>query len=234
MDEILARLKKSKATSFIMLINLVVFILILINGGFTSENLLRFGASNSELIAKGQYYRMLSQLFIHISYFHFVFNMIVIFLMAPSIENKFGPYVVIGVFLIAGLVDELISLLVLDKWEAGGGASTGYFALYGLAIGTLFFYKDENLQRWAKDFILPMLFVMLASEIYFRIIGGRPQFLLAYSNSHLRGFCLGLLLSGVFPIKGYKLDKKIRLVSTGLFLGLMTLLILLFYFKVRL
>lgn len=226
MSQILERVKKFKATSLILLLNIIVFIMVVANGGFNSSNLIRFGASNSDLILQGQYYRMFTQLFIHISYFHFVFNMIVIFLMAPSIENKFGPYVVIGVFLIAGIVDELISLFVLDKWEAGGGSSTGYFALYGLAIGTLFFYKDENLQRWAKDFILPMLFVMLASEIYFRVRSGSPDFIFVYSQSHITGLFVGLILSGIFPPKGYKLDKRIR-AFFGIFF--FVLLVLLFF-----
>lgn len=231
MSQIVERLKKSKATSLIILLNLIVFIMVVANGGFNSSNLVRFGASNADLILKGQYYRMFTQLFVHHSYFHFVFNMIVIFLMAPSVENKFGPYVVIGVFLLAGLVDELISFIILDKWEAGGGASTGYFALYGLAIGTLFFYKDEDLQRWAKDFILPMLFVMLASEIYFRIRSGSPDFILSYSQSHITGLLVGLILSGIFPPKGYGLDKRIRDFFVTFFVCLLVLLFFLAFFK---
>lgn len=232
MNEIIGRFKKSKATSFIMLINLVVFILILINGGFTSENLLRFGASNSELITSGQYYRVLSQLFVHVSLVHFIFNMFVICMMASSVEKRFGPKSVILTFLLAGVVDELISFQVLEKWEASGGSSTGYFGLYGLAIGTLFFYKDEDLRKWSRQFILPAILILLVSEVYFRLRGGNPHFLLAYNKSHLVGFFTGLLLSGVFPVKGYELNKKTRLIFTGLFMVLLALLVLSFYFKV--
>lgn len=232
MDEILGRFKKSKATSFIMLLNLVVFIWILINGGFTSENLLRFGASNSELITRGQYYRMVSQLFVHVSWVHFVFNMLVIYMMAFSVEKMYGPKAVILTFLLAGVVDELISFQVLEKWEASGGSSTGYFGLYGLAIGTLFFYKDEDLRMWARQFILPAILILLVSEVYFRLRGGSPHFLLAYNKSHLVGFFTGLLLSGVFPVKGYELNKKTRFIFTGLFMVLLVLLVLSFYFKV--
>lgn len=224
MIEIFERLKKSKATGIIILLNLVVFIMVVANGGFNSSNLVRFGASNSDLILQGQYYRVFTQLFVHHSYFHFIFNMVVIYMMAPSIENKFGPHVLIGVFLLAGLVDELLSFIVLDKWEASGGASTGYFALYGLAIGTLFFYKDEDLQRWASSFILPMVFVMLASEIYFRIRSGSPDSIFAYSKSHVTGLLVGLILSGIFPPKGYKLDKRIRAFFVTFFVGLLVLL----------
>lgn len=231
MDEILGRFKKSKATSFIMLLNLVVFILILINGGFTSENLLRFGASNSELITRGQYYRMVSQLFVHVSWVHFVFNMLVICMMAFSVEKMFGPKAVILTFLLAGVVDELISFQVLEKWEASGGSSTGYFGLYGLAIGTLFFYKDEDLRMWARQFILPAILILLVSEVYFRLRGGSPHFLLAYNKSHLVGFFTGLFLSGVFPVKGYELNKKTRFIFAGLFMVLLVLLVLRFYFK---
>ena len=233
MDEILGRFKKSKATSFIMLINLVVFILILINGGFTSENLLRFGASNSELIIKGQYYRVFTQLFVHSSYFHFIFNMLVIYMIGPSIENKYGPWVLISVFLLAGLFDELLSFLILGKWEAGGGSSTGYFGLYGLAIGALLFYKDRNLKGWSRQFILPMLFVFIASEIYFRIIGGRPQLVWGYSHSHLGGFLAGVILAGVFPPKGYQLNKKIRLCFAIFFVGLLITFFFVAYFSGR-
>lgn len=50
MSQILERLKKSKATSLILLLNLIVFIMVVANGGFNSSNLIRFGASNSDLI----------------------------------------------------------------------------------------------------------------------------------------------------------------------------------------
>lgn len=233
MNGILGRLKKSKATSFIMLLNLVVFILILINGGFTSENLLRFGASNSELIIKGQYYRVFTQLFVHSSYFHFIFNMLVIYMIGPSIENKYGPWVLISVFLLAGLFDELLSFLILGKWEAGGGSSTGYFGLYGLAIGALLFYKDRNLKGWSRQFILPMLFVFIASEIYFRIIGGRPQLVWGYSHSHLGVFLAGVILAGVFPPKGYQLNKKIRLCFAIFFVVLLITFFFVAYFSGR-
>lgn len=225
--EIINILKKSKATSLIMLINLIVFTLLVINGGFDSNNLIRFGASNSELIIKGQYYRVFTQLFVHTSYLHFIFNMLVIYMMVPSIEIKYGPWVVLFVFLLAGLFDELVSFSLLKKWEAGGGASTGYFGLYGLSIGSLLFYKDEDLNKWARQFIYPMIFVFIVSEVYFRMRGGTPQFIFEYSQSHIIGFFAGAILAGVFPIKGYKLDKRIRIIFTVLFI---VLLILLFFF----
>ena len=233
MGRFLKRLKNSKTTSLILIINTLVFTLILINGGFTRENLVSFGASNSDLIIRGQYYRMLSQLFVHISWFHFIFNMVVIYMMVPSLENKFGARIVAFTFLLVGLVDELISFQVLEKWDASGGSSTGYFGLYGLAIGSLFLYKDEDLRKWARQFILPAVLILLASEVYFRLKGGSPHFLLAYSKSHLVGFFTGLVLSGVFPARGYNLNKKARFIFTSLFIGLFTLLFLSFYFKVR-
>ena len=233
MGEIFTRLKKSEATSFILLVNFIVFILLVINGGFTSQNMLRFGASNSELIIKGQYYRVFTQLFVHTGLLHFIFNMLVIYMIGPSIENKYGPWVLISVFLLAGLFDELLSFIILEKWEAGGGSSTGYFGLYGLAIGALLFYKDRNLKRWSRQFILPMIFVFIASEIYFRIIGGRPQLVWGYSHSHLGGFLAGLILAGVFPPKGYQLNKKIRLCFAIFFVGLLITFFFIAYFSGR-
>ncbi len=223
MRNIIEILKESKATTLILTINLIIFVLILANGGFNSTNLVRFGASNSELIKEGQYYRLLTSLFIHHSWIHFIFNMFVIYMIAPSIESRFGPWVLLGVFLLAGLFDDLFSFLISDNWQSAGGSSTGFFGLYGLAIGTLLFYKDQNLNQWAKQFILPMVIIFIASEIYFRITAGRPDFIIEFSQGHLTAFVAGVILAGVFAPRGYYLDKKIRIICGILFIGLLLL-----------
>lgn len=76
-----------------------------------------------------------------------------------------------------------------------------------------------------------MLFVMLASEIYFRVRSGSPDFIFAYSQSHITGFIAGVILSGVFPPKGYVLDKRIRAFFTILFVGLLFLFFFLAFFN---
>ena len=120
MRNIIEILKESKATTLILTINLIRVVLIVVNGGFSSTNLVRFGASNSELIKEGQYFRLLTHIFIHHSWIHFIFNMFVIYMMAPSIESKFRPWVLLGVFLLAGLFDGLFSFLISDNWQSAG------------------------------------------------------------------------------------------------------------------
>lgn len=220
-------LKESKFTSLILLINVVVFALIVINGGPNSDTLVRFGASNYELIKNGQFYRIFTQIFVHHSWIHFLFNMLVIYMMVPSVEQKFGPYTLVGVYFLVCLLDGLLMPLIHDNWIASGGASGGYFGLYGLAIGTLFIYKDEGLNRWASQFILPMTLIMLGTEIYFRITQGSPERILDYNIGHLSSLCIGIILAGIFEPKGYDLPIKIRVISIIIYISLA---VIFFYF----
>lgn len=220
-------LKEYKFTSLILLINAIVFALIVIKGGPNRDTLVRFGASNYELIKSGQYYRVFTQIFVHLSWIHFLFNMLVIYMMVPSVEQKFGSYTLVGVYLLVCLLDGLFMPLIYDNWIASGGASGGYFGLYGLAIGTLLFYKDEGLNKWAGQFILPMILIMIGTEIYFRIIQGSPERILDYNIGHLSSLCIGVILAGIFEPKGYKLPIKIRVISIMVYISLA---IIFFYF----
>lgn len=224
-------LKNYKATGLILLINTIMFALIIINGGPNTQTLIRFGAANSDLIAKGEYYRLFTHAFVHLSYIHFIFNMIVIYMMAPSIEDKFGPWVVISTYLLVALFEQLFSPLVFKRVSAGGGSSVGYFGLYGLAIGTLFFYKDEKINGWARQYIIPMVLIILGSEAYFRIIHGSDSFLLEYNIGHILSLLGGMILSGVFSPRGYELKLSNKIAFATVFVSFLFLFFYLGYYS---
>ena len=80
----LERLSQAKVTSALMIINVIVFALMSLSGGSESiENLIKFGANSKILVGQGDWWRLFTASFIHIGFFHIMFNMYFLYNIGP-------------------------------------------------------------------------------------------------------------------------------------------------------
>ncbi|SER00335.1 rhomboid protease GluP [Lachnospiraceae bacterium NE2001] len=146
--------------TFILIgLNAIVFILETTSGG--SENidvLLKYGASYAPYIFEdGQWYRIFTCMFVHIGIEHIASNMICLIAVGQYVENYFGRVKYIVIYVLAGLVGSILSLMVdmsTGNFAVSAGASG---AICGL-IGTLIVLAlDPETRR-----IFPMYRVIIA------------------------------------------------------------------------
>lgn len=86
-----------------------------------------------EGVAQGQYYRLLTAMFLHFGVFHLAFNLYALYLVGPTLERAVGRLRFAAVYLLSGLTGSAFSyaLGTTDKIAAGAsGAVFGLFAAF--------------------------------------------------------------------------------------------------------
>lgn len=199
------RLSQAKVTSGLMVINIIVFIMMTLSGGSENiENLIRFGANSKILVAEGEWWRLFTASFIHIGFFHILFNMYFFYSLGPVFERLFGSMNFLIIYLIAGIFGNLLSFAFGSPYTVSAGASTSLYGMLGLAIGLMATYRDDEIIR---SFGASFISVVVINVIYSLLAPGVGIY------GHLGGFVAGFLLAGIFPILGREIASPRRLVS---------------------
>lgn len=199
------RLSQAKVTSGLMIINIIVFIMMTLSGGSENiENLIRFGANSKILVAEGEWWRLFTASFIHIGFFHILFNMYFFYSLGPVFERLFGSMNFLIIYLIAGIFGNLLSFAFGSPYTVSAGASTSLYGMLGLAIGLMATYRDDEIIR---SFGASFISVVVINVIYSLLAPGVGIY------GHLGGFVAGFLLAGIFPILGREIASPKRLVS---------------------
>ena len=199
------RLSRAKVTSGLMIINIIVFIMMTLSGGSENiENLIRFGANSKILVAEGEWWRLFTASFIHIGFFHILFNMYFFYSLGPVFERLFGSMNFLIIYLIAGIFGNLLSFAFGSPYTVSAGASTSLYGMLGLAIGLMATYRDDEIIR---SFGASFISVVVINVIYSLLAPGVGIY------GHLGGFVAGFLLAGIFPILGREIASPRRLVS---------------------
>lgn len=90
-----------------------------------------FGMFPAAIAANGEYYRLFTAMFLHGSFLHIAFNMYVLYLFGPQLENVLG-HVRFGIlYLLAGLGGSIASFWFSNPFVVSVGASGAIFGLMG-------------------------------------------------------------------------------------------------------
>ena len=132
------RIRRSPVTSILIGINLMLFIIETLAGGSTDTRVaVAFGAQATPLLAMGQYWRLLTAMFLHFGITHLACNMISLFNLGPSLERVYGWRRFIAIYLISGLAGNLTTWyieLIRGDYAISAGASGAIFGLFGAYI----------------------------------------------------------------------------------------------------
>ena len=196
-----SRPSATPATYTLLAINVAVFLWMLLHGvsltSPTPNDLVHFGATVTDLILAGQWYRLLTATFVHVGVVHIATNMWCLWNLGLLGEPLLGPWGLAGVYVITGIAGNLLSLLVSvvlrEFTSVGAGASGAVFGIAGILIVLL---SNKKL-----PIPLPELKRLRRSVIQFAVlnllIGAGTIFvpLIRIDNmAHLGGFVSGLAL----------------------------------------
>jgi rhomboid protease GluP len=159
------------------------------------QSLIRAGALDSYLVAAGQWWRLLTCIFVHIGLIHVLFNMFALLSVSSFLEEELGPARYLSLFLLSGVGGSIASD-VLHVRVLSAGASGAIFGLIGFSI--LYFRRQGSVRgRDIQAF-------MIRWAIYAFVFG---LFFGADNYAHAGGFVAGLLLGGFMEIRA---DEKHR------------------------
>lgn len=181
-------IKSYPVTSLLFLINVIMALIIALNGGFTVSNLYKFGAFNGPSVLSGDYYRLLTSMFLHGGILHVTLNMIVLIQSANGIEERMGKIKFLLFYLITGFIGNLVSIYFSDPRSISIGASGALFGIMGCYLFIAFF-RPNVLIKGARQQIIIMILINLALTFTIPFIE---------KSAHIGGLLSGFILSGLF------------------------------------
>jgi membrane associated rhomboid family serine protease len=132
-DALDARTPRPVVTLAIVALNVGIFICMLVTPGAlgSQESLLRWGASFGPKTANGEWWRLLTAMFVNTGLLHLIANVAGLVQIGLLTERLFGRVAMANVYLAAGLLAGVINLLLFPV-SVSAGASASVFAVYGL------------------------------------------------------------------------------------------------------
>ncbi|AZM47308.1 rhomboid family intramembrane serine protease [Streptomyces sp. WAC 06738] len=124
-------------TKIILGLNLAVFLAVLTGGDRVSDPMLLVGKAvfsfggPLEGVAEGQYYRLLSSVFLHEEVAHIALNMLALWFLGPPLEAALGRLRFVTLYVLSGLGGSALFYLVAAPNDAALGASGAIFGLFG-------------------------------------------------------------------------------------------------------
>jgi rhomboid protease GluP len=158
-------------------------------------SLIRSGALVTRLVAAGQWWRLLTCVFVHIGILHILFNLYALLSVSSFLEEEVGSARYLSLFLLSGLGGSAASFL-LHASVVSAGASGAIFGLIGFAIS---YYRREGSAR-GRD----IRAFMLRWALYAFVFG---LFVRADNFAHAGGFATGFLLGSIMELRE---DEKRR------------------------
>ena len=124
-----------RPTLILIAINIAVYFLTSVAGGSflnTSYDLIyKYGLVGEKVIYEGEYYRLLTSLFVHANVAHIAGNMIFLLIFGLRGEETFSLPEYLAIYFLGGMTGNLLSLVLLNPLIPSVGASGAIFAVFG-------------------------------------------------------------------------------------------------------
>jgi membrane associated rhomboid family serine protease len=131
--------RRIKSTWALAVIIAVIFFLEEYFGGSLNVVVLvRMGANVSERVKDGEYYRLMSSVFLHAGFMHIFFNTYVLFALGGFFNRILGESKYLVVFLFSGICGSLTSVY-FGKSSISVGASGAIWGLFGASLALAIF-----------------------------------------------------------------------------------------------
>ena len=199
--------KNPTVTYGIIFICILMFILMYIFGNGSEDNytLLLFGANLDVLTKGGDYYRLVTSMFLHIGIWHLFVNMYSLYVLGKEVENTLGRRKYLIIYLLSGIAGSILSL-AFNHNIICAGASGAIFGIMGAILYFGYYYR-AYLGSTIINSILPVIILNL-------IIGFLDTGI--DNAAHIGGLVGGILLTMTLgiPDKSNKVSKINGLILT--------------------
>jgi membrane associated rhomboid family serine protease len=210
-----AQAQTGQLTKLLIGINAVVFLLVMLVGNVLVERLILVGkvgfsgvVGGPIGVANGDWYRLLTAVFLHEQLFHVAANMLLLWFLGPQLEALLGRLRFLGLYLLCGLGGSAASYTFSLPIQPSLGASGAVFGLVGamLVIGRKLNYD------------LRSLMVFLALNI---VIGFLPGLNIDW-RAHLGGLATGAVLGFAFA---YAPQARRNMIHVAACLGVLLVIV---------
>lgn len=171
-------------TYTLILINIVIWLcMILYLNRFSDVKLLEVGGLVHFNVVHGEWYRLISSMFLHFNFEHILMNMLSLFIFGKIVESIIGSWRMLIIYIISGLYGNFVSLSFNTSTISVGASG----AIFGL-IGSIFviMYLSKNFNKKMIGQLLIALVVLIGFSLFMSNIN---------IMAHLGGFISGVLIT---------------------------------------
>jgi membrane associated rhomboid family serine protease/Tfp pilus assembly protein PilF len=192
-------------------INVAVFIAMALAGvsmlsNPSGEDLVHWGANFGPLTVSGQWWRLLTCVFIHGGLLHIAFNMWCLWDLGRLAESVYGHWTFACVYLITGLSASLASV-IWNPSILSVGASGAIFGIAGALISS-FYLGEFSMPREAMSGMLRSVVMFVGYNLFFGAVIARTD-----NAAHIGGLLMGLLLGALIAKVAPAPDDLFRRIS---------------------
>ena len=149
--------KKPIITYALIIINLLVYFIPMLLGN--SDIVISYLGSYGLSVKMGEYYRLLTAVFVHANIAHLLFNMYALWIIGMQLESFIGKWRFLVVYLFSALCGSLLSVVVTPD-ALSVGASGAIFGLLGALLYFGYHYRIY-LGTVIKSQIIPLIVINL-------------------------------------------------------------------------
>jgi rhomboid protease GluP len=159
----------------------------------TSEQLLPWGANFGALTLQGQWWRLVTAMFVHIGIVHLALNMWALWNLGMLAEYLYGPKTFLALYLLSGVAASVVSV-GRNPLIVSAGASGAIFGLAGALIATLYLGKLPTPRHALRTSLISLVVFAGYNLAYGFLKGGIDN------GAHVGGLVSGLLLGSVLSL----------------------------------
>ena len=206
--------QQAPITTGIIAICVLVYIAMSVSGGSlvnpTRADVLRWGGTGPDIILKGEWWRLVTAVFVHIGIIHIASNMYVFWGLGMIAERLLGRWNFLATYLLTGIAGNVLTLLLKPN-IVGAGASGAIFGLVGVLIAVLQFGRltvpNERLKPLKQQVVKLALYNLLIGAVVPGI----------NNVAHIGGLIYGLLLGVLFAWSTrFDRDARLKVQNIGL------------------
>lgn len=193
--------KRAWVNGGLIILNILYFLYLEIVG--SSEDtlfMLHHGAMYAPLVLQGgEYYRLLTSVFMHFGISHIANNMLVLFVLGDNMERALGSVKYLIFYLLCGVGANVVSMAVgiHDPMPAVGAGASG--AIFGV-IGGLLYAVTVNRGR-LEDLSTRQLVMIILFSLYFGFTSTGVD-----NVAHVAGLVIGIILAAIL----YRRPKPVQ------------------------
>ncbi|MFC4404213.1 rhomboid family intramembrane serine protease [Gracilibacillus xinjiangensis] len=189
-------------TNLLLAVNVIMYVLLEFYGGSTSvDTLISFGAKYNLAIVNGEWWRIITSMFLHIGLPHILLNMMALYFIGSLVERIFGNIRFLTIYFLAGIVGGFASFAFNNSIAAGASG-----AIFGL-FGALLFFGSQFPKDFFRTIGWNVIFVISLNIIFGFSVGQIDN------AAHLGGLVGGFIASGAVMFRHNK-RRKVRIIST--------------------
>jgi rhomboid protease GluP len=191
-------------TPIIIDINILIFILMVISGVNVllpdGESLIKWGANFRMVTLDGQWWRLITNVFLHIGVFHLLMNMYALLYIGLLLEPHLGKTRFAVAYFLTGISASVVSLW-WHSMTISAGASGAIFGMYGVFLALL---TSNLIEKSARKALLTSIIIFVGYNLLNGLKGGIDN------AAHIGGLISGLII-GYSYIQSMEREEEVNL-----------------------